>query len=189
MRIFSIRAIIWCWIIFICYWTATGRRVKPTAERQGTLSGLAYRGPLIVGAILIWLDTLPYPMNLALTPPSDLARVIGVVVCVLGLAVAIWARRTLADNWSATVTFKQGHELIQSGPYRFARHPIYTGMLLMCLASAIAGGQLHVWLGFVIFCSALCLKLSQEESLMLRHFPNDYPAYRNRVKALIPFVL
>jgi hypothetical protein len=92
-------------------------------------------------------------------------------------------------NWSATVTFKQGHELVQAGPYRFVRHPIYTGILLMILSSAIVQGRLQSWLGFLIMCAGFWIKLKQEESLMLRHFPDEYPAYRARVKALVPFLI
>jgi protein-S-isoprenylcysteine O-methyltransferase Ste14 len=95
----------------------------------------------------------------------------------------------LADNWSSSVTLKQGHELIQSGPYRYARHLIYTGLVLMCLATALASEELHCRLGCVFLFAGFWIKLSQEDSLLLRHFPNDYPYYRARVKALIPFVL
>jgi protein-S-isoprenylcysteine O-methyltransferase Ste14 len=108
---------------------------------------------------------------------------------VLGLAVAIWSRGTLAGNWSATVTFKQGHELVQTGPYRFVRHPIYTVILLMILGSVIAVGRLQSSFGFLIVCIGFWIKLKQEESLMLLHFPNEYPAYRARVKAPVPFLI
>jgi protein-S-isoprenylcysteine O-methyltransferase Ste14 len=108
---------------------------------------------------------------------------------VFGLFVAIWSRRILAGNWSSEVTFKQGHELIQTGPYRFVRHPIYTGILLMCLGTVISAGRIHCWLGVVIIFAGFWIKLNQEESLLLRHFPGDYPSYRSRVKALVPFVI
>jgi protein-S-isoprenylcysteine O-methyltransferase Ste14 len=54
----------------------------------------------------------------------------GVVVCAAGAGVAIRARRILGRNWSGFVMIKQDHELIQRGPYRFVRHPIYTGIIL-----------------------------------------------------------
>ena len=101
----------------------------------------------------------------------------------------IWARRTLGDNWSSEVAFKQGHELVKTGPYRFVRHPIYTGLLLMCLGTAVVVGQLHSWLGFPFSCAGFWFKLKQEETLLLRHFPDDYPAYQKQVKALMPFVI
>jgi protein-S-isoprenylcysteine O-methyltransferase Ste14 len=165
------------------------RRVKPVAEQQSRLSVAAYKGPLTLGGFLLWYPGLLYPLRLALTSHTDLARAGGAVVCVIGLLVAIWSRRTLAGNWSSNVTFKQGHELITAGPYRFVRHPIYTGILLMCFGSATANGRLQAWLGFLILCIGFWIKLQQEESLMLRHFPDEYPSYRKRVKALVPFLI
>jgi len=171
-----------CWLILIAYWIAKGRGVKPVAEQKSRAATRAYRIPLLLGGILLWA-------HLRYSPTTELWRAFGAVVCVLGLLVAVWARRTLAGNWSRAVTFKQGHELIQAGPYRFARHPIYTGMLLMSLGSAVVGGWLHCWLGFLLMCAGFWIKLRQEESLMLRHFPDDYPPYRARVKALVPFII
>ena len=182
-------AICACWLIYIVYWVGSARGAKPVAERQSWLSFLVHRGPILLGGILLLYPKPPYPLRLALTPHTDLAEAIGAVVCVLGLAVAVWSRRTLAGNWSATVTFKQGHELVQTGPYRFVRHPIYTGILLMILGSITTVGQLHCWLGFLILAIGFWIKLKQEESLLLRHFPDEYPAYRNRVKALVPFLI
>jgi protein-S-isoprenylcysteine O-methyltransferase Ste14 len=105
------------------------------------------------------------------------------------LLVTIWSRRTLGGNWSSEVAFKQGHELVKTGPYRYARHPIYTGLLLMCLGTAVAVGQFHSWLGLLILCVGFWIKLRQEESLLLQHFPTEYPVYRKQVKALVPFVI
>jgi protein-S-isoprenylcysteine O-methyltransferase Ste14 len=178
-----------CWIIFIAYWIVRARGVKAVAEQPNRLATLAHRMPLALAGILLWMPLARPPSGLVLTPQTDLARGIGAAVCALGLLVAIWARRTLAGNWSSRVTFKEGHELIQTGPYRYTRHPIYTGMLLMFLGTALAAGWLHSWLGFLMGCAGFWIKLKQEESLMLRHFPDDYPAYQKRVKALVPFVI
>lgn len=128
-------------------------------------------------------------MNLALISRTNWALVTGAVVCVFGLFVTIWARWTLAGNWSSDVTFKQGHELVRTGPYRFVRHPIYTGLLVMGLGSAIEIGRLRCWLSIVVVGIGFWIKLKQEESLMRRHFPDEYPAYQKQVKALVPFVI
>ena len=189
MTTISNLAICACWLIYIIYWVGSARGVKPVAERQSWLSFIVHRGPILLGGILLLYPKPPYPLRLALTPHTDLAEAIGAVVCVFGLAVAIWSRRALAGNWSATVTFKQGQELVQTGPYRFVRHPIYTGILLMILGLVTEVGQLHSWLGFLIQGIGFWIKLKQEESLLLRHFPGEYPAYRARVKALVPFVI
>ncbi len=87
------------------------------------------------------------------------------------------------------MTFKQDHELIRSGPYQFVRHPIYTGLLVMALGAAIEIGQLRCWLGIVMMGIGFWIKLSQEERLLVRHFPIEYPLYRTQVKALVPWVI
>ena len=103
-------------------------------------------------------------------------------------ATALWARATLGTNWSGTVTFKQDHDLITSGPYAFVRHPIYTGMLLMLLGTAIINGH-AIGFGVLAFVTlSLWLKAREEEKMMIKHFPDAYPAYKARVRALVPFL-
>ena len=132
---------------------------------------------------------LPAPFDQALTPHTNFTRMADCLICVLGLFVTIWARRVLAGNWSSDVTFKHGHELIKIGPYRFVRHPIYTGLLVMCLGTAIEIGKVRGWLALPLMVIAFWIKLKQEERLLLRHFPDEYPAYQKQVKSLVPFVV
>jgi protein-S-isoprenylcysteine O-methyltransferase Ste14 len=113
----------------------------------------------------------------------------GDVITLLGVGVVMWARIVLGGNWSGNVAIKEDHELIESGPYAYARHPIYSGFLLMGLGSAMIYGGLG---GFIFLAAAalgLWVKAMQEERLLARHFPADYAPYRARVKALIPFVV
>ena len=77
---------------------------------------------------------------------------------------------------------------MRTGPYRFVRHPIYTGLLIMCLGAAVDIGQVRSWLGLVFVFLGFWVKLGQEETLLLRHFPGTYPVYRKEVKALVPFI-
>jgi protein-S-isoprenylcysteine O-methyltransferase Ste14 len=123
-----------------------------------------------------------------LLPSTYPVQVAGLVATVAGCLFAIWARFTLGSNWSGRATVKAGHELITTGPYSVARHPIYTGLLVAAVGTAIAVGQVRCALGFVLIVLALAVKMSQEERLMLQAFPQAYPAYRRRVKALIPGV-
>ena len=189
MATFSGPVIVGCWIIFLGYWLVSAFGQKPTTEQKSFLSTLIYRIPLTLGGLLLWWPKFSGPLNLALTPHTDPARVTGAVVCIFGLLVTIWSRWTLGGNWSSEVAFKRGHELVKTGPYRFARHPIYTGLLLMCLGIAVTVGRYHSWLGFLLLGLGFWIKLKQEESLMLRHFPDEYPAYLKQVKALVPFVI
>jgi protein-S-isoprenylcysteine O-methyltransferase Ste14 len=177
-----------CWLIFLGYWLVSAFKVKATAERKSFASSLAYRIPFIIGAIMIGTFGWHYPMTLSLTPDTEATRWAGAFVCVAGLGVTIWARATLGSNWSSNVQFKEGHQLVKTGPYRFARHPIYTGILIMCTAQGIQFGRLHFWLGWLIVFIGLWIKLKQEEAVMLRHFP-EYADYRKQVKAIVPFVI
>jgi protein-S-isoprenylcysteine O-methyltransferase Ste14 len=121
--------------------------------------------------------------------PDTLAlRITGDVTVLIGLIIALWARIILGGNWSASVTFKENHELIERGPYRFVRHPIYTGILLMILGTAIISGRAGPFLALIICFLVYWQKLRQEEALLTRHFPETYPGYKSRTKALIPFL-
>jgi protein-S-isoprenylcysteine O-methyltransferase Ste14 len=95
----------------------------------------------------------------------------------------------LGKNWSGTVTIKEGHELIMSGPYAVVRHPIYTGLLLAFLGSALARGDWRAVLAFALAAAALWRKLRFEERWMRAQFGDAYAAYARRVSALVPFVL
>jgi protein-S-isoprenylcysteine O-methyltransferase Ste14 len=105
-----------------------------------------------------------------------------------GLGFAMWARRALGTNWSALPGLKKDHELIERGPYRLVRHPIYTGLLLAIFGTCLAGGR--VWNLSVVVMAALLLivKLKAEEALLTRQFPDAYPQYQRRVRAIIPFL-
>ena len=186
MNLFAHYTITTCWLLFLIYWIISARRLKPVAERQTRQAAFTYKFPTLLGALLLWwpdacpgLDYQIYDRPIAL-------RLLAAALCMGGLAVAFWARATLADNWSSNVTFKQNHELIQTGPYRWARHPIYTGLLLMALGTALISARLGSWLGLLLMTLGFWIKLKYEEGLMLRHFPDTYPGYQKRVKALVP---
>jgi len=181
--------IITCWSIFMVVWIVNAVRTKKTVERQSAAAMLAHRIPVGLGWWLLLFPKFPGEFNRQILPRTAELQIAGAVICVCGLVFTIWARKTLAGNWSSDVTFKSNHELIRSGPYRFVRHPIYTGLLGMFLGTAIHVGQLRCFIGLPLVCLGFWIKLSQEERLMLRHFPEAYPGYRREVKALIPFVI
>jgi protein-S-isoprenylcysteine O-methyltransferase Ste14 len=177
-----------CWIVFALFWLLRAAATKATVERQPLAARLASGVPLLLGIVLLVRPALWPPLGRMPLPWSAALAVGGVGRCALGLAVALWARQTLGANWSGRVTFKQDHELVMRGPYRLARHPIYTGLLLMALGTAVASDRLGALLGCLCFLVALAIKIGQEERLMMRHFPDAYGAYRSRVKALVPYL-
>jgi protein-S-isoprenylcysteine O-methyltransferase Ste14 len=181
--------IVTCWFIFVIVWVISASRTKKILERQSLASALAHRIPLGLGWWLLVVPKWNPPMNLQIIPRTPLLVMTGAAVCVCGLIFTIWARQTLAGNWSSDVTFKSDHELIRTGPYHIVRHPIYTGLLLMWLGTAIYIGQWRGVISLVLVTIGFWIKLRQEERLLLQHFPDAYPNYRSEVRALIPFVI
>ncbi len=146
--------------------------------------------PILVGGYLVFKgDRLSDPLDLQAIPHVDALAWTGVVLCIAGLAFCIWARFTLGRNWSGVVTLKGGHELIMRGPYAVVRHPIYTGLLTMFVATVIVLGHVAGIIALPLVFVSIWIKLRHEEKLMLQKFPDQYAAYQRRVKRLIPFIL
>jgi protein-S-isoprenylcysteine O-methyltransferase Ste14 len=181
--------IIVCWAVFVIVWLVAAFRAKRTVERQSLLSALAHRIPIVFGWWLLAYPRLSPIVNRIVIPRTALSQIVGVAVCVAGLSFTLWARRVLGGNWSSDVTFKRDHELIRTGPYRIVRHPIYTGLLVMCLGTAIEIGALRGVIGSLLVGVGFWIKLNQEERFLLRHFSEAYPSYQRDAKALVPFIL
>jgi protein-S-isoprenylcysteine O-methyltransferase Ste14 len=177
-----------CWLAWVLYWVAMAFATKRTIERHGFFGYRLVAVVVVIASILLGklVRVSPHaqlwPASLALGIASD-------CIVLAGAAFTVWARITLGRNWSAEVTFKQDHELIESGPYMLARHPIYTGLIAMALGTAINYGRALGFALFLALCAALWWKARQEEQVMSRHFPDAYADYRARVRAIIPFVL
>ena len=175
-----------CWVSLGVYWNISARGIKSAAEEQGFAARLA-RMPVWLGFVL-FLAAWVYPVGPVSIQHTVFSDSAGVAICAVGLFVAIWSRKVLGADWSQDVELKKGHQLVEHGPYRYMRHPIYTGHLLMGLGTAIASGLLVAFAGLVSFLVGFWIKLSQEERLLLRGFPDEYLAYKTRVKTLIPYV-
>jgi protein-S-isoprenylcysteine O-methyltransferase Ste14 len=179
-----------CWILFAVIWMVAAFWTKQSVYKERGRRLLRYTVPLLIGAYLIFKgQRLSDPLDLRVIPRVDAVAWIGVVLCVAGLAFCIWARFTLGRNWSGVVTLKGGHDLITRGPYALVRHPIYTGLLAMIVATVIVLGHVAGIIALPFVYVGLWIKLRYEEKLMLQKFPDEYAAYQRRVKRLIPFLL
>ncbi|HTS76549.1 MAG TPA: methyltransferase [Bryobacteraceae bacterium] len=178
------------WLFLAAVWLIAASRAKKVERRQSFASRL---GQVVVlgGAFLALTGDIPYTGILAdrFVPESGASIAAGVIVTALGAALAIWARLILGSNWSGTVTVKHGHELVRRGPYRAVRHPIYSGLLLATLGTAIAVGELRGLLGLVLACAGFWWKSRTEETFMQQEFGDRYTRYQHEVKALIPYLL
>ena len=177
------------WIAFCVYWrikafnTKTTQRIEPIASR--ILRALT----LVVVIALLSTTRIPLPWLYRQLWPSGLWSFwIGAAITVVGLLFAIWARQHLATNWSNSVTIKQGHELITTGPYALVRHPIYTGILIGFLGTAIALSQVRGFVGLVLLFISFWAKLRTEEEYMRSQFGETYATYAHRTAALVPYL-
>ncbi|HSA99150.1 MAG TPA: isoprenylcysteine carboxylmethyltransferase family protein [Anaerolineales bacterium] len=184
-----------CWIVFLLYWPISAQSVKSIQKTRGPLGGNWYPIVILIGALFIgdfrFLARFGIPVHalaVLLIPHIIVINVVVVLLLVAGLVVAIIARRTLAGNWSAAVALKKDHELITTGLYQYVRHPIYTGMLLMVLGTALLLGTLGACIGFFIILLGVWLKLKEEEALLMETFTEEYSSYKNHTKILIPFL-
>jgi protein-S-isoprenylcysteine O-methyltransferase Ste14 len=178
------------WLSWVVYWWAASRDVKSTLQRESLSSRLSHIVPLTIAALLFGDPRMRVGfLGERFLPLSEWLFWLGAFLTAGGLLFTVWARVHLGRNWSGSVTIKQGHELVTSGPYSLVRHPIYTGLLVAFLGSALALG---VWGGLVAFAlgaGALWRKLRVEERWMRQQFGEAYRAYSQRVAALVPFVL
>lgn len=186
----AINIITACWIIFLVVWLLAAVSTKRSVYRESRAQRLRYWVLLVIAFLLLINGRrLPYPLNVRIIPHLNVVACAGVILCISGLAFSIWARVTLGRNWSGMVTLKEEHELIERGPYRLVRHPIYTGLISMFLATVIVLGHVSGIVGVLLLFVSFWIKLSDEERLMLQQFPDQYAAYQQRVKRIIPFIL
>ncbi len=112
---------------------------------------------------------------------------IGLVLFGLGLGFAVWARLHIGRNWGTPMSQKDDPELVTSGPYALVRHPIYSGILLAGVASALALDW--NWLLMVVLTGIYFIySANVEERHLTKVFPVDYPLYRHSTKMLVPFI-
>jgi protein-S-isoprenylcysteine O-methyltransferase Ste14 len=193
----TISAFTWamyCWVGLGLVWLAGLAFTKPVVRRipvgvRAFQIALAALGLALISSQSLnkgWMAVSILPQS-----PEDLRLVdwTGVALTFAGCLFACWARVVLGRNWSGNATVKDNHELIVKGPYTLTRHPIYTGLLTATLGTVLIVGKWRAIVGFAVIALMLILKMSQEERLMTQQFPDTYPSYRQRVKALIPGLL
>jgi protein-S-isoprenylcysteine O-methyltransferase Ste14 len=177
----------WAWAAFAVCWTAAALFVNRTRVAESALLRISHVLPLFVGFFLIF-HTKGRSFIYGRLYEKDAVEWLGFALTVGGMLFAGWARVSLGRYWSGNVTLKEGHRLIRSGPYRFARHPIYTGFLTAALGSALSAGTGDALLGFAIILMAIVVKLRREEALLTGEFGEEYRRYKHEVPALVPFI-
>jgi len=144
----------------------------------------------VIAIALLSMLRIPLPwLYVQLWPSGYWPFWLGAALTVAGLLFAVWAREHLGRNWSRSVTIKQGHELITTGPYAVVRHPIYTGSLTGFLGMAIAISQVRGFIVLVLIFLVFWVKLRMEEEWMRSQFGETYANYAQQTAALVPYLL
>src|SRR3984893_9035946 len=152
------------WFAIAVYWVISALFVKKTLKRQAARGRLAYILCVLLAFSLLFENYFPLAfLYRTIFFQSEIGKVAGLILCTAGLIFSLTARIYLGENWSGTITVKENHRLIQSGPYRITRNPIYTGFLLAFLGCAMSLGEVKGWIGIIFLLIAILLKVRKEE--------------------------
>jgi protein-S-isoprenylcysteine O-methyltransferase Ste14 len=178
-------AAIWtCWIVS---WIAASFWSARTQSRPVRLASAIYRILIVAGAILLSPWASRRLAAVRLWDVGDAGGYLLAGVTLLGILFAWWARIYLGPLWSGSITRKEGHRVVDTGPYAFVRHPIYTGLITAILASAVAEATWPALVGAAFVAFGLWLKARIEERFLTAELGADaYEAYRRRVPMLFP---
>jgi protein-S-isoprenylcysteine O-methyltransferase Ste14 len=174
-----------CWVAFSLYWDIAAKNSSPAKSSEAKSS----RGVhvFLTNAALLLIAAPIHGLGRFVSASSALMMV-GLVIELAGLSIAIWARRHLGRNWSGEITIKQDHQLIRTGPYRYLRHPIYTGILTMFVGLTLATGEWLGLIGLAVAVIAYWRKTRMEEATLNAAFGAEYDAYRRDTWAVVPGV-
>jgi protein-S-isoprenylcysteine O-methyltransferase Ste14 len=167
------------WLVFAAYWFIAAFSSKPGAR------SLRGRTPRLIIVVVVVVLRVVRPRGLVVHLLA--LQIVGLVVFLAGLTLAVWARFYLGRNWGMPMDRKEEPELVTSGPYRFIRHPIYSGLLLGVLGTTLTT-NLYVLIALAVLGAYFVYSARVEERLMTASFPSAYPEYRAKTKMLIPFV-
>ena len=183
-------AVIACWGLFaLTFWLKKRPPVVRETKRDRTsLVGMSLQG---VAFFFVWFNPLQRRQLSPVTSGSAVVEWGLAALAVIIAVVSVWlvnsAARHLGKQWALTARVVEGHELIQQGPYRLVRNPIYTGMFGMLLATGLVMDRgIPLAIGIVVFLAGTYIRIQSEERLLRQTFGAEFEAYARKVPALIP---
>src|SRR5580658_10892576 len=169
------------WVLFWIYWLASASSSKESVSGgwRTRLTGVSAIAVFVIAGVL---------RGGSLAVHSVILEAIGAGLFVCGIALAVWARLNIGRNWGMPMTQRAEPELVTSGPYRFVRHPIYSGLLTAVLGTALVNNLLGL-IVVVVLVAYFYYSGTVEERNLAATFPHAYPEYKSKTKMLIPFLL
>lgn len=165
------------WVIFQTYWRVTSPGSKPKSTEFGPSQAASIRFGIMLLVLVLLILGFFFTDSSVIRDPA--MRIAGSVVMLLGFGLAVWSKKQLGASWGLPMAKVNDAELITSGPYRIFRHPIYVGVWIAMVGTAMATNW-HL-LVIPLACGIdFVYSAYNEERLLLQKFPNKYPAYRNR---------
>jgi protein-S-isoprenylcysteine O-methyltransferase Ste14 len=184
------RTTIALWIAWLVSWGVAAFWSNRTEKRRGIVLEIFFRVLLFAGSILLFVIPLrlDYFGQVQLWHFSDALKWLLVAMTAAGFLFTWWARIHLGRLWSAWgVVKKSGHHVVESGPYRLVRHPIYSGLILAAFATAIQKGTSFALLGAAVISLVFYIKARLEERFLRAELGQEaYDAYASKTAMLVP---
>ncbi len=175
------------WIVFVICWIIGAIKTRATREKESFTSRSAVLLIEIVGYVLVFSGSTGIGfLGTRFIPRTMSSAALGVGFTWGGIGLAVWARYHLAEYWSARITIKEDHQLIRTGPYSHLRHPIYSGLVLATIGSALVIDEWRCVLGVCLVLTGYCFKARKEETMLTQQFGDAFREHQKRAGFLIP---
>lgn len=175
------------WFAWCILWLLMAAWSKPSKRREFPWQRLEHVIPMLIGFFLIYNHNASWSfLSNRIIPQNEGMTVAGLLLTAGGLIFAVWARIALGANWSGTVTIKSGHNLIRRGPYKWIRHPIYTGILLSFVGTVLLQGEVRSFLAFLMVLLALYRKAKREEKFLSEEFGEGFADHAKHTGMFLP---
>jgi protein-S-isoprenylcysteine O-methyltransferase Ste14 len=174
-----------CFVVLVLYMAIEALRVRQGEKRRFEIRFWLF--VVIVALILIFPDWFAAHSGRAVWPQTAPTGILADLATLLGLILVIQSRRALGRNWSSEIVIQEKHQLVETGPYAYIRHPLYSGLVLMLMGTTLYLGRKAWIILFPCWLFGFYFKSQMEERLLTKTFP-AYAEYKRRTKALIPFI-
>ena len=175
----------WLWNVLLIVWLVMLFGRKSTQQSETPWERVQHVVPVLVAFWLLFESSWSV-LNLRPLPETPAVLWVGVLLTALGVGISVWARLSLGTNWSGMVTLKKGHELVRKGLYRWIRHPIYTGILLGFVGTALIKGHVRGWVGLAILWTSFYFKARREERFLRQEFGEGFEEHARQTGMFLP---